>query len=77
MQQKAVLTNDILMEVAHNVAARDMESLALGSFGLEASTITNLKDSRGKELLMFSFDVLRMWRNKSEENTKKACIMYQ
>ena len=62
------------MEVAHSVAARDMESLAVGSFGLDTSTITNLKDLRRTEMLMFSFDVLQMWRNKSEENTKQVCI---
>ena len=62
------------MEVARCVAARDMESLALGEFGLERATVTNLRDSRGRELLMFSFDILCMWRNKSEENTKQVCV---
>ena len=60
------------MEVAHNVAARHVESLALGELGLDETTVTNIKDSRGKGELMFSFDVLCTWRNKSEEHTKQV-----
>ena len=64
------------MRVADSVAARDMESLALSEFGLERATVTNLRDSRRTEMKMFSFDILWMWRKKSEENTKPVYVKY-
>ena len=49
-----------------------MESLALGVLGLDEPTVTNIKDSRVTDKFMFSFDVLCVWRNMSEENTKQV-----
>ena len=60
------------MDVARNVAARHMESLALAELGLDETTVTNIKDERKTEMLMFSFDILCIWRNKSEEHTKQV-----
>ena len=60
------------MEVARNVAARHMESLALAELGLDETTVTNIKDERVTDKFMFSFDILCIWRNKSEEHTKQV-----
>ena len=68
------------MELARRVAGRDIESLALEKLGIEHARIRNLRDSRRDNIEMFTFDVLRLWRNNSLENTKKvmkSCQIYQ
>ena len=72
LQQKSVLSDSLLMELARSVAGRDIESLALEKLGIEYARLRNLKDSRREDIEMSTFDVLCPWRNKSVENTKQV-----
>ena len=72
LQQKAVLSDTILMELSRKVSGRDVESLALEKLDKEQERIKDLRDSRRDNIEMFKFDVLCLWRNKSVENTKQV-----
>ena len=72
LQQKAVLSDAILMGLSRKVSGRDVESLALEKLEIEQEKIKDLRDSRRDDIEMFKFDVLCLWRNKSVDNTKQV-----
>ena len=72
LQQKAVLCDSLLIQLAQCMPGREIESLALAKLDISHAIIKNLHDSRRDNIQMFSFDVLCLWRNKSVENTKQV-----
>ena len=72
LQQKAVLSDSLLMKLSRCVPGREIENVALEQMGIKQTDIKNLQDSRRDNIQMFSFDVLCLWRNKSVGNTKQV-----
>ena len=70
-QLRQQLTDAKLMELATEVAARDIKSIAISDMGLTEAKITNLSDDERNKSEILSFEILRRWRNKLG-NTKEA-----
>ena len=70
-QLKQQLTDAKLMELATEVAARDIKSIAISGMGMTDPKITNLSDDNRYKSEMLSFEILRIWRNKTG-NTKEV-----
>ena len=62
------------MELAQHVAATDMEVIALEYLGIKAPKIRNLNEVNREKREHFSFEILRLWRDKSAENSIEVSL---
>ena len=56
------------------MAATDMEVIALEFMGIKAPTIKNLNEVNKERRENFNFEILRLWRNKSAENSIEVSL---
>ena len=68
------LTDAVLTELAQHVAATDMEVIALEYLGIKAPTIKNLNEVNREKREHFNFEILRLWREKSAENSIEVSL---
>ena len=68
-QQKFTLTDAVLMELAQHVAATDMEVIALEYLRIKAPKIKNLNEVNKENRENFTFEILRLWRDQSADNS--------
>ena len=62
------------MDLAQKITVTDMETIAIRDFGIDSVTVRNLRLSRGEQKVLFNFDVLEKWRNKSVDNGREVCM---
>ena len=65
------------MDLAQKITVTDMETIAIGDFGIDSVTVKNLRLSPGEQNVLFNFDILERWRNKSVDNGREVCMGFQ
>ena len=65
LQEQWILPNSTLMDLAQNIAARDMEAIVLQYLGFEEPKIRNMSDACRDDKEKFNFDILYLWSQKS------------
>ena len=61
------------MELAQNIAGRDMEAIALQYLDIEEPKIKNLSDVNRNDKEKFNYEILRLWKRKTG-STKEVKI---
>ena len=64
------------MELAQNIAGRDMDAMALQYLDIEEPKIRNLSDVNRNDKEKFNYEILRLWKQKTG-NTKEVKIKEQ
>ena len=59
------------MALAKKISCSDMETIAIGYLDIDMPDVKNKKGNR-EEKLLFNYDILEMWRNRSVENTREV-----
>ena len=60
------------MNLAENISASGMETIAIRYLGITDATVKNLVHSRREQTVLFNFDLLTKWRNKSVDNGREV-----
>ena len=64
------------MELAGTISSPDMESIAISHLDVDIETVKTIDDGRRGNKIMFNFDLLKKWRDKSTENNLEVEFFY-